>query len=161
MQKDECEKAGIPCLSGEAASLVHAAFLSALPRGTERVTLFLGKGYRLESLRRLSERVRFLEIAKGEGSEEVAEILQAETGQCIPICTEPSVGFLPLRLPGAKSGAGLDLSTPETGCVFLPPPGMRRLWSYTDKSGGTLAALLSFFGLKAEDAHIFLSNITK
>ncbi len=161
VQKPECEKAGIPCLSGEASSLVHAVFPAALPRGVERVTLFLGQGYKVESLCRLSERVRYLEIIQGPGSVEIAEILQAETGQCIPVRRAPSAGFLPLRLPGAPGGDGIDLSKAETGCAFLPPPRMRRLWPYTDKSGGTLAALLSFFDMEATDARIFLSKITK
>lgn len=161
IQPEFCTLSGIPCLSGNAARLVIQNLPTLLPRRAERIALYAADGLSVETLTALVRRVQFLELIDSGGLEEMTESVFNETGICIPLRLSPSPGFLPVRLPGAEKGAGLDLTDPEKSCRFLPPPPLRSIWHLTPKTGGTLDALLTFFELSPCSGGVFLSNFTK
>ncbi len=161
IQPDFCALSGIPCISGDAARLMYMHLPTLLPRHADRIALFPGNSLSVDTLTALSSRVQFLEIIGGAALASLTEDILNETGVCIPFRSTPSPGFLPVRLPGAEKGAGIDLTNPETSCRFLPPPALRSFWSLTPKTGAALDALLTFFGLPPLSAGVFLSNFTK
>lgn len=161
VQPDFCALCGIPCITGDATRLVRMHLPTLLPRHADRISLYPGDGLSLDVLTALAARVQFLEIIGGADWGKMTEAVFDETGICIPFKHAPSPGFLPVRLPGAEKGAGLDLTDPEASCRFLPPPALRPLWPLTPKTGGVLDALLTFFELPPLSAGVFLSNFTK
>lgn len=161
IQPSYCTLLQIPCLMGDASRLVMAHLPALLPRKEERISLFPGTALTEKELATLSAHVPFLEII-GDGTwETLTEAAYCETGICIPVRSAPSPGFFSVRLPGASQGKGLDLSDPEKSLRFLPPPPLRKVWTYAPKTGAALDALLTFFDLSPVSASVFLSNFTK
>ncbi|MBE7025476.1 MAG: hypothetical protein E7408_05420 [Ruminococcaceae bacterium] len=150
----------LPSLSGDAGTLVHARAARFVPPDTERLSLFLGKGWDRGAILEIAARVRFLELIGGTEAEAFAEEIGAETGLSVPVY--PMLrerGQTVLRLPGAPGGYGLDLSDPVRSCTFLPPLPLRPVCRFTGADGDTLAALVSFFGFSVGDVGVFCRNL--
>lgn len=150
----------LPVLGGDAGTLVHARAARFVPPGTERLSLFPGKGYNRTAILEIASRARYLELIGGKEEETLAEEIGEETGLSVPVFPVlRKRGQNILRLPGAPAGEGLDLSNPTKSCTFLPPPPLRSVCRAVGTEGDTLAALLSFFGFSATDGEIFCRNL--
>ena len=156
------EEAGLPLLSGDAARLVHASAHKLLPPEVSHLALFPGVGWQVEAILEMARRVRFLELI-GEENEGLAARIEEETGLSVPLLGQvtENAGKCIMRLPGAPSGSGLDLTAPNKACVFLPPPPLRRLFAHTDGDGNALEALVRFFGFAPDSVGIFCRNLQK
>ena len=145
---------------GEVCALIHAVFPRLVPEGTVQLSLFPGEGYREEAVLTAARRVQFLELVGDAALSPLADRIEAETGLVVPIVASPheEENALFVRLPGAKAGAGLDLTTPEA-LSFLPPPALRRVTSFVGTDASVLAALLPFFGFTHADVDVFCKKL--
>lgn len=150
----------LPVLKGNVGTLVHARAARFVPPGTERLSLFPGKGYTSAAILEISSRVRYLELIGGKEEERLAEEIGEETGLSVPVYPVlRNRGQKILRLPGAPAGEGLDLSNPAKSCTFLPPLPLRSVCRVVGTDGDTLAALLSFFGFSFGEGEVFCRNL--
>ncbi len=155
-------KLGLPLLQGNEARLIHATAHRLVPKGTQKLAVYPGEGWQAKTMLKLAASVRFMELV-GENTEALAALLSEETGLCVPCykTEKEEDGKVALRLPGAPSGPGIDLTTPGKGYRLLPPSSLKPIFAHIPPSGEMVEALLRFFNLPPTEVSVFLSNFTK